>query len=161
LTCDWRALYTRFFGEDKIYHDYLKKMVKEKEAWAFDMRQQMERGEINMLAVLERAVHTFADGSDDAKKIARRARIRRQLKEEGVEPDFEQVFELEEEKVILKRLQEREFMSSFEEYSDDEDEPEESEEEDGGGEDEEDEDEWEAEDVEVAETEDAEREAVD
>jgi hypothetical protein len=110
-----------------LFHDHLRKWVKEKEAWAADMRQQVERGEIDMIAVLEKAVHTFADGSEDAKMIARRARIRRQYKEKGwEEPGFEDKGELAEEKAILKTLKESEFYAGFEKYSDDEDEPDEA-----------------------------------
>jgi hypothetical protein len=67
--------------EGKMFHDHLSTWAKEKEAWAADMRRQRERGEINMIAVLDKAIHSFADGSEDANMVARRARIRRQYKE--------------------------------------------------------------------------------
>jgi hypothetical protein len=113
LTCDWRTLCTCFFGEEKVFHDHLSTWVKE-EAWAADMRQQMAWGEINMIAVLDKAIHSFADGSEDAKRAAQRARIRRQYKEKGwEEPDFEDEGVLADEKSILKTLKDTEFHAGF------------------------------------------------
>jgi hypothetical protein len=160
LSCDWRALYTCFFGEDKLYHHHSTKFVEEKEAWASDMRQQMERGETEMMAVMMKAVPTFADGSDEAKKIARRARIARQCKKKGSETEFEDEEEIAEEQAILKGLKDMEFSAGLEEYSDDEVDAEESENQGGSDEDEAEEDEWEDED-EVEETEYVEMEALE
>jgi hypothetical protein len=152
LTCDWRALYTRFFGEDKMFHDHLSTWVKEKEASAADMWQQMAQGRINMTAFLNKALHSFADGYEDAKMAARRARIRRQYKEKGWEdPDFEDEGVLAEEKSILKRLKDTEFHTGFDTYSDDGGDPDEAEDEEGGDLDEE--DAWEDEDEEVGDIE--------
>jgi hypothetical protein len=161
LCCDWRALYTCFFGEDKLYHHHLTKFVKEKEAWASDMRQQMERGEIGMMALMMKAVHTFADGSDEAKKVARRARVTRQYKEIGLDIEFEDEDEIAEERAILKGLKDMEFSAGFEEYSDDDGNAEESEEQGGSDEDEAAEEEWEDENEEAEETEDVEVEVLE
>jgi hypothetical protein len=152
LTCDWRALYTCFFGEEKMFHDHLSTWVKEKEASAADMWQQMARGEINMIAVLDKALNSFADGAEDAKMAARRARIRQQYKEKGwEEPDFEDEGVLADEKSILKRLKDTEYHAGFDTYSDDGGDPDEAEDEEGGDLDEE--DAWEDEDEEVGDIE--------
>jgi hypothetical protein len=143
LACDWRGLFTHFFGEEQLYNKYTKKWAKDKEAWTSDIQKQVARGEIDMMAAIEKAIHAFAGGSDESKKMARRARIRRQYRQEqGYEYDFEQDGDVGEEKAILKKLREREQFLFLEEYSDDED---------AGADDEEDgdqdeEDEWEDED---------------
>jgi hypothetical protein len=137
LSCNWRELYTIFYGEEQLCNKYTEKWAKDKEAWASDIQKQMARGEISMMAAVGKAVHAFAGGSDESKKMARRARIRRQyMRDEGYEYDFEQDGDLDEEKAIVGKLKERQQFLFLEEYSDDEDARE-------GSEDEEDPDEYE------------------
>jgi len=142
LSCDWRGLYTCFYGEEQLCHRSTQKWVKDREAWTSDIQKQVARGEIDMIGAMEKAIRAFAGGADEAKKMSRRARIRRQYQEEqGYEYDFEQDGDADEEKAILKKLGELEQLSYFEEYSDDEDTGEGAEDEGDGDSDEE--DEWE------------------
>ena len=137
LSCDWRQLYTTFFGEEVLYHKLTSACVKRKEDWAQSLGTKSARGEIDMMAALEQAISAFADWSDDSRKTARRARIRRQYRElDGTEWDPESHGDVEEEKKILKRLAQELNLASLEEYSDDSE---------GGGseQDEDDEGEWE------------------
>lgn len=130
LTCDWREMFSIFYGEEQIYHKYLGKWVKDQEAWSIGLREKMERGELDMGNLIEQAVGGFASGSEDARKIARRARIRREFQKlDGTEWDAELDGDLEQEKKALKHLKESRFFCSFETHSDDEDEDDEEEEE--------------------------------
>lgn len=89
LTCDWRGLYTIFYGEEKLYGKYTKAWVEEKEDWTKSMREQVERGELDMMEAIKRAMHAFGNGSDNSRKKARRARMKHQFRERGEEPDFD------------------------------------------------------------------------
>jgi len=139
LTCDWREMFSIFYGEEQIYHQMLGKWVKDKEAWTIGLREKMERGELDMGKLIEQAIGGFASGSEDARKIARRARIRREFQRlDGSEWDAELDGDLELEKQALKHLKDSRYICSFETHSDDEDEDED--------EDEDHDDEWEDED---------------
>jgi len=122
LSVDWCELYTRFWGEEKVYVAYLQKFVREKEAWGLDMRAKVERGELDMMAVMVQGMHTFADGSFRAKKMARRARIRQQYRlEEAYDYDLDYIRDEDEEGSVLERLKMQDFGLNFAEFSDDED----------------------------------------
>jgi hypothetical protein len=142
LTCDWREMFSIFYGEEQIYHKLLNKWVKDQEQWTIGLREKMQRGKLDMGKMLEQAVGGFASGSEDARKIARRARIRREfLRLDGTEWDAELDGDLAQEKKALKFLKDSRFDCSFQALSDD-DEEEGKERSDEGGE----EDEWEDED---------------
>jgi hypothetical protein len=144
LTCDWREMFSIFYGEEQIFHKYLRKWVKDQEKWVVALREKMERGELDMGKMIEQAVGGFASGSEDARKIARRARMRREVQGlEGIEWDAELDGDLEQEEKALEHLKYSRFIFSFETHSDDEDE----EDEDASEED----DEWEDEDEDDAE----------
>ena len=99
--------------------------------------------------MLEQAVGGFASGSEEARKIARRTRIRREfLRLDGTEWDAELDGELEQEKQALKFLQDSRFACSFQALSDDDDEDREE-----GSDEVGEEDEWEDEDESDAENE--------
>ena len=142
LTCDWREMYTIFYGEEQIFHGLLGKWVKEQEKWAIGLREKMERGELDMIKMMEQAVMGFASGSEDAKKIARRARIRKEyMKLDGTEWDADRDGDKRQEMKALKTLKDSRFYCSLEEHSDDEDED--VEEDKDGSSEEDEEDEWE------------------
>ena len=127
---DWRQLYTCYFGEQQLRDRLMSKWAKGNEEWTLEIKRKLDGGEIDVMTYLEKAVSEFGGGYKEAQKLARRARICRQYKQrDGYEYDFEQDGDLSQEKVILQRLTEKENLTYFEEYSDDEDEGDEEEEE--------------------------------
>ncbi|KAF4627489.1 hypothetical protein G7Y89_g10664 [Cudoniella acicularis] len=143
LSCDWRGLFTRFFGEEQIYHKYLTKWSENNKAWATRMGDQAARGEIDMMTVIQNALESFAGASDESRKKARRARLNKQGKEQGKDWDWDVIGDENEDKLVLKRIAEARQLASMGEDSDfDEEEDEEGEEDEDGDEDDED-DEWE------------------
>ena len=123
FTCDWREMYTIFYGEEQIFHGLLNKWVKEQEKWTIGLREKMERGELDMMKMVEQAFDGFASGSEDARKTARRARIRKEyLRLDGTEWDADRDGNERQETKALEMLKDSRIFCSFEEHSDDEDE---------------------------------------
>jgi hypothetical protein len=112
LTCDWRGLYTRFYGEEQLYGKYTKAWVEEKENWTKSIREQVERGELEMMEAIQRAMHAFGKGSDNSRKKARRARMKHQFRERGEEPNFDLPKGLEND--LLKKMALARQMASLE-----------------------------------------------
>jgi hypothetical protein len=136
LSLNWRELYTRFYGEELAYHNGLKNWHTDNEALKDELVGKAGTGQAGMMEALMKAVHAFANGSDEIRKVTRRARIQRQFKEIGDDWDFESTGDPDEEKQVLNRLAEARQLTSMEDDSDfDRDESEE----DGS----EEEDEWE------------------
>jgi hypothetical protein len=121
LSCDWREMLSAFYGEEHLYQNHTKNWVASKEAWTRELKGKMDRGEMDAMQVIEKAIFAFADGSDDSRKIARRTRIHQQYKRlYGLEWDMEQDGDKQEEsKILTKLLQMRQFAIS-EGFSDEE-----------------------------------------
>jgi hypothetical protein len=148
LSCDWRGLYTRFFGEEQLFHKYTKAWVAEKEGWAKDMRKQVEGGQLDMLKAMETLMYAFADGSDDGRKKARRARMKHQFRDRGEEIDLD--LPSDEEDTVLKDIAIARQTASMENDSEYDFDEEDEDDEDGDGDEEEDEsDEWESDNSEL------------
>jgi len=143
LSCNWRELYTIFYGEITISENLLKGWSESQKGWAEGMRAQMETGGMSMMSVLQQAMGAFASKNNDAIKIARRARVKRQFKLLGKDWDPEVDGRPGLERDILKGLADVRQVCSMEEFEDDEfDDGEEADDADGSDED----DEWEDED---------------
>jgi hypothetical protein len=122
LTCDWREMYTVFFGELQIFHAHLNKWVGAQQQWVAGIKEKLERGELDMKNMMEQALHGFASGSENARKIARRARIRKEyMSLDGTEWDANRNIDEEQEEKSLTTLSESRFWSSAHTFSDDED----------------------------------------
>ncbi len=105
LSCDWRGLYTCFYGEEAVYNKLTHKWVKAQESRMLGIRAMIESGTMDMGKAFEQALGAFAKGSDENRKIARRARIVRQMKEkENFDWDFGTHGDKVEEQEIMKNL---------------------------------------------------------
>ena len=139
LSLNWRELYTRFYGEELLYHKGLKDWSNN-DTLKQELAEKAGSGQAGMMEVLMKAVHAFAGGSEETRKVARRARIWRQFKETGDDWDFETTGDPVEEKRVLDGLAEARQLAMKEEDSDyDKDESED----DGSEERDEEGDEWE------------------
>jgi hypothetical protein len=121
LSLNWREMYTRFYGEERLYHQKLHNWVISKETWTKGLRAQTESGEMDKLDAFSLTLNAFRDASHESRKAARRARIKRQFKEMGQEWDFEDSYNLRDEERILEGLKKSIQMASMADESDDED----------------------------------------
>lgn len=140
LSCDWHGLFTRFYGEEMLYHNLQAAWVEEKKDWATNMGKMALRGQLDMMQLIEKAVHAFGDAAEDSRYKARKARQTRQYKERGEEfvekggpAEMELVNELEKARQLAS-------MESDSDYEEDDDESDEWQTDDSEGEDDNDED---------------------
>lgn len=134
---DWKALFTRFYGEERHYHRLVAEFSGRQQRFAEELKRKMQRGEIDMQEMMQRAFMMIADWSQKSYKAARRARISRSLKEQGDNLDWETLsgdMAAEEKEALETLAKVRQFASmedSDDEVSDeDEDDDEEENEED-------------------------------
>lgn len=105
LHCDWRELYVRFWGEELLSSKLNSDWVKRQEERARSIGAGMERGEEGSMDAFKQLLSDFAKTNDEGRKIARRARVRRQLKEiEGQEAASQHIIDESLESMILKSL---------------------------------------------------------
>ncbi|TVY93832.1 hypothetical protein LAWI1_G000740 [Lachnellula willkommii] len=159
LSLNWRELYTRFYGEELLYHKGLQNWSTDNTKLKEELAAKAGSGQTGMMEVLMKAMEAFAGGSDESRRVARRARIRRQFREIGDDWSFEASGDAGEEKRSLEGLaQTRQLVSLTEDSDYDRDE----EEEEGSEEGSEEGDEWEdASDDDDMEEEDEEEEEED
>ena len=143
LSCNWRDLYSAFYGEIGLAEKLSSGWVKNQESWLGGLRVQMKRGELNMEAMMMQALTGFSDMNDANVKKARRARIKLQYKRrDGIDWDDNNPDYVREEPRILKALAQERQLVNMQEFSDDEidddddDDDDDNEESDAGSEDE-------------------------
>ncbi|KAF8848962.1 hypothetical protein BDZ45DRAFT_753265 [Acephala macrosclerotiorum] len=147
LSCNWRELFSVFYGEEFLYHKFSADAASKKLGWLKDLREKVDKKEMDAMAVIQKALHAFADDSSIARKMARRARVTRQFVEwNGTEWDFARDGDEEQEEEILKNLQQFRQWASLGEWSDDEEADDDSEEDDDDSVEEESGEEWETDD---------------
>ncbi|CAG8972165.1 hypothetical protein HYALB_00009713 [Hymenoscyphus albidus] len=158
ITFDWKAMFTRFYGEERHYHRSVAEFAGRQKEYADELKAKMQRGEMDMMQVMSKAFTMIADWSHGLYKVARRTRISRTIKEQGEEWYWDTLDEdmIEEEKRALEDLAKRRQFASMED-SDDEGDDETSDEDIKDDEDDEDdedadeeeseEDEWEDEEI--------------
>jgi hypothetical protein len=121
LSCNWRDLYTAFWGEIELTYKLDGNWVKKQEGWLDGLKGKMERGELNMEAMVMQAFTGFASSNSDNLKKARRARIKHQYKErDGFDWDENNADYVREEPRVLKALAQERQLVSMQEFSDDE-----------------------------------------
>lgn len=118
LSCDWHGLFTRFYGEEMLYHTLQAAWVEEKKDWTTNMGKMALRGQLDMMQLIQKAVHAFGDAAEESRYKARKARQRRQYKERGEE--FGELGE-PEEKALVKQIAKARQLASMEDDSDYED----------------------------------------
>jgi len=78
LSCNWRQLFTAFYGEELLYNKLTEESLKEKEAWTDGLKAKVDRRELNPEQAIREAVSSFASSAETCRKKARRSRIRHQ-----------------------------------------------------------------------------------
>lgn len=121
LSFKWKDMYTRFYGEEIMYHKGLEGWSANNEELKKDLANKMSKGEISLSEFLENTLRAFAGASDATRKAARRARIRRQFTEigedKGEDWNVEQLIDTKEEERVLRRLHDARHFASMEEDS--------------------------------------------
>ncbi|KAK1215251.1 hypothetical protein PQX77_022153 [Marasmius sp. AFHP31] len=146
MKLDWMAMYSEWFKEGKEHTRYLASMVHGDgglAAKAIEMREKVERGEMDMMESFEWAIKSFFNGHTDASQKIRTERIARNVRNDGGIDDWN-----DPDAKGYQRLKDIRFYISMEEtYSDEE---EEGEEQRDAEDDEEDEEDWADEDEEFS-----------
>lgn len=86
---------------------------------AQEHRDKVERGELDRFESLKAAMTFYMRALDKGKKLARRARIRRQWEAKGQDGVFDEYFK-RQERAVLATLKEVAVANNFLEFSDDE-----------------------------------------
>lgn len=120
LSCNWKALFTAFYGEEFLYHSLLGKAVEGRRPWLDGLKAMVDRKEMDHQHVIMKAFDAFAADDKAARKTARRARIKRQWSHIDPEWSFARDGNQEEETRVLKSLQQYRQWAGFEEWSDEE-----------------------------------------
>lgn len=115
---NWRELYTRFYGEELFYHKGLQNWSTDNTKLKEELAAKAGSGQAGMMEVLMKAMEAFAGGSDESRKVARRARIRRQFRAIGEDWNFEASRDAGGEKRSLEGLAQTRQLASLEEDSD-------------------------------------------
>lgn len=120
LSCDWRELYIRFWGGEWFCNETSENWLKSQTERAKEVGNIIERGEADWMATVDQLAKELGNTVHEGRRIARRARVRRQLKElEGQEAVSQHIC-TEQERFILKNLDnKREFLFMVD-FSDDE-----------------------------------------
>jgi len=138
LSCDWRGLYSAFFAEEHLVHK-----IRERDMETFDARRtalinNVRGGQMDIVAAMQEMVTRYGGATDEARKQARRVRIRRQYEQLGYSGWNPEEDDKAEENRINRAVKERIFFASAQTFSDEEDgDDKEAEDEDGEWEDEE------------------------
>ncbi|KAK7049833.1 hypothetical protein VNI00_005263 [Paramarasmius palmivorus] len=117
IKLNWMGMYSEWFREEKEHTKNLEDFVENTKAQAIEMREKVNRGEMNLLQSLEWGFKLFTDNMQNSKKNLRAERIKRNVrKDDGVDnwddPD----------NAGYNRLKDLAFAVGMEEFSDEEDE---------------------------------------
>lgn len=120
LSCNWRELFTAFYGEIQLSTQLDRDYLKTHQGWAAGLKRKMERGEFDMMSMLQQIMDGFAAGTENNLKRARRARIRRQFKALDIDWNGDSLEFKEIEERSLKALAHKRQLISMAPDSDDE-----------------------------------------
>ncbi|KAG9239538.1 hypothetical protein BJ875DRAFT_448345 [Amylocarpus encephaloides] len=143
MTCTWRGLLAWFYSEELRYHHYLQKWVEDNEKNMDILKDRLDKGEIDMNAVLQEALGMITGGDKDAWRVAREDRMKKLLAHTGDERVGDIFWQPKLQDKALKRLVKHRQMASLEVDSDfDGDEPQSGSEDEEGEYDDEERGEW-------------------
>jgi hypothetical protein len=119
LSCDWRRMATFLLREEDAVSDACEKWVDTSQDWVEQLKMQNGGSPANIQAAMMKAIKAYSDQHDKGIKLARRARIDKQMKSLNHgdwTPDYGN-----EREILASLAKVRQYMS-MEEYSDDEEE---------------------------------------
>lgn len=122
ISCDWKALFSAFYGEEFLYHSLLGIAIEGRKPWLEGLKGMVDKKEMDDQQVIMNALNAFAADDKSARKTARRARIKKQWADIDPEWSFKRDGDQEEETRVLKSLQQYRHWASFADFSDEENE---------------------------------------
>jgi hypothetical protein len=80
LSCNWRDLFTAFYGEVALARRLTNKWLDSKVAYLEELKAKMVRGEMGAERIISAAILEIGSGEEICRRNARRARIRHQFR---------------------------------------------------------------------------------
>ena len=80
IYCDWRALLSVFYGEERRYQAITNEWLQRQKAGAAELKRKLDRGEMSPEQVLDQAINSISSGLTECRKNARRLRIQHDFK---------------------------------------------------------------------------------
>jgi hypothetical protein len=118
LSFDWKAMYTRFYGEERHYNQLMATFVEDNKGAADEMKLAMERGEMDMGAVFKRAMDLIGKSNKVSYTKARHDRVSKMMAEEGYKSFKWSEDELLEVRKAVEKLSDQRQYASMEDDSD-------------------------------------------
>jgi hypothetical protein len=121
MSCNWRDLFTAFYGEESLARRLTDKWLDTKMAYLEELKKKLARGEMGAERIISAAILEIGSGEDICRKNARRARIRHQFRElDGSNWNPERDGDSGKEGDALRKLKILKQLASNEEFSDEE-----------------------------------------
>jgi hypothetical protein len=120
ISCDWRGLFSAFYAEELLVNNMRDRAMEQFSARRDAMIADVHAGRLDIVESMKQMLTKYGDETDNARKLARRVRIRRQYERDGYNDWQPKAWAAEEEDEINKGLKEAIFFASFQEFSDEE-----------------------------------------
>jgi hypothetical protein len=121
LSCNWRDLFTAFYGEKALARRLTNKWLDSKMAYLEELKAKMRRGEMGAERIISAAILEIGSGEEICRRNARRARIRHQFRGlDGRTWDPERDGDSTKECDALEKLGTLKVLASNEAFSDEE-----------------------------------------
>jgi hypothetical protein len=121
LSCNWRDLFTAFYGEEALARRLTNKWLDSKVAYLEELKAKMGRGEMGAERIISAAILEIGSGEEICRRNARRARIRHQFRGlDGRTWDPDRDGDATKECDALAKLRTLKVLASNEAFSDEE-----------------------------------------
>jgi hypothetical protein len=121
LSCNWRDLFTAFYGEESLARSLTDRWLDTKVAYLEELKKKMARGEMGAERIISAAILEIGSGEEICRRNARRARIKLQFRAlNGSTWDPERDSDSGKECDTLRKLKLLKQLASNEEFSDEE-----------------------------------------
>ena len=80
LSCNWRDLFTAFYGEEALARRLTNKWLDSKVAYLEGLKAKMRRGEMGAERIISAAISEIGSGEEICRRNARRVRMRHQFR---------------------------------------------------------------------------------
>jgi hypothetical protein len=121
LSCNWRDLFTAFYGEEALARRLTNKWLDSKVAYLEELKAKMRRGEMGAERIISAAILEIGSGEEICHRNARRARMRHQFRgQDGRTWDLERDGDSRKECDALAKLRTLKVLASNEAFSDEE-----------------------------------------
>ena len=120
LSCNWRDLFTAFYGEEALARRLTNKWLDSKVAYLEELKAKMRRGEMGTERIISAAISEIGSGEEICRRNARRARMRHQFRGLDRTWDPDRDGDSRKERDALAKLRTLKVLASNEAFSDEE-----------------------------------------